>query len=415
LKEEAMLRNAGVLCALTAACIWSGCSGDGGGGFEPIESVEIDPSEAAVEIGYSLSLEATVTGGADKSLDWFVNDIEDGNSVFGTISRNSPVTYTAPDSVPSPATVVIRAVSVEDTTVSDTCLITVTFNILHVDPVAGSDVVGTGFVGNPLRSITNASDLSESGMTILAGPGVYGEANGETFPISLKGGVALEGVNWETCVIRGSNPMRAAVTLSSDDCSLRRFTFEATADLGPDRWEHYVNIRGTNVVIDSIRSTDRAYLSCIRIRQSSDVMVENCSFVVPYPASPPPNSGSNRAFEIIQGNDGTVIRKCTVSGFWEGLRITDTCDALFSGCIIENNSVGVYLCCHESATSNPNPDFGGGARGSAGGNTISGNVECGLVNTTYNVIFARNNTWGHSPPVEGEDYCNTSTGSVLAQ
>ena len=47
---------------------------------------------------------------------WTVNGIQGGNSIFGTITPKSPsgATYTAPDTQPSPDTVRIRFISVND-------------------------------------------------------------------------------------------------------------------------------------------------------------------------------------------------------------------------------------------------------------------------------------------------------------
>jgi hypothetical protein len=75
----------------------------------------------------------------------------------------------------------------------------------------------------------------------------------------------------------------------------------------------------------------------------------------------------------------------------------------------------LQLCCYQDDEHNANPDLGGGARGSAGGNTIRNNIECGIYNQTYSVIYAKFNTWTNDPPVAGVDYCNTSTGGVIVE
>jgi hypothetical protein len=146
---------------------------------------------------------------------------------------------------------------------------------------------------------------------------------------------------------------------------------------------------------------------------TSNAIVENCVFDVPYLDPAPSGIGQNRGFEIVQDNPGMIIRGCTVSGFREGLQMGKDNGPLIEDCIIEENDYGVTLCCFESNDHNPNPDFGGGARGSTGGNIIRNNVTCGIYNETYNVIYARFNTWTNDPPLAGEDFCNTSTGGVI--
>ena len=87
-------------------------------------------------------------------------------------------------------------------------------------------------------------------------------------------------------------------------------------------------------------------------------------------------------------------------------------DPLIEGCHLTENGYGVNMW-YQPPTSDPNPDLGGGARGSTGGNTITGNSICGLNNVSSNTIYAKFNYWNSSPPVEGVDYCNTGTGSVV--
>jgi hypothetical protein len=62
---------------------------------------------------------------------------------------------------------------------------------------------------------------------------------------------------------------------------------------------------------------------------------------------------------------------------------------------------------------NPNPDLGGGARDCAGGNTIRGNTDYGIDNQSTNTIFAKFNTWENDPPVDGVDFRNVDTGTVV--
>jgi hypothetical protein len=73
----------------------------------------------------------------------------------------------------------------------------------------------------------------------------------------------------------------------------------------------------------------------------------------------------------------------------------------------------VYLCHNDDPQGSPNPDLGGGARGSAGRNDLRGLWGCLLKNLTTNTIYARNNTWSAYPPVEGTDFCNPNGGQVI--
>ena len=65
---------------------------------------------------------ATVTGSTNQAVTWYVEGSLNGNATFGTISAGL---YIAPASVPSPATVVIMAVSQADSTAIGTASVTV--------------------------------------------------------------------------------------------------------------------------------------------------------------------------------------------------------------------------------------------------------------------------------------------------
>lgn len=407
-----MYRSILILCACIALAICHGCSSDSSGP-DPLKSVALDPDAMDVEVGYTAGITPTVTGGDNKDLTWYVNGIENGNSEFGTITHNSPVTYNAPNTLPNPGVVEVRAVAVADTTKYDSCMVTLTFKVIHVDIGSGNDTTGTGYHHEPVKTITRGMELATSGGKVLVAPGVYDTDHGETYPIYPKGGVTLEGENWETCIMRGGSYAGYATSLGIDGSAIRKFTFESAPDLGSDRWEHYVYMRADNIRVDSLRTAHRTYYSPIRLRYTTNAIVENCVFDVPYLDPAPSGIGQNRGFEILRDNPGMIVRGCTVKGFHEGLQMGADNDPLIENCIIEENDYGVTLCCFESNDHNPNPDLGGGARGSTGGNIIRNNVTCGLYNQTYNDIYAKYNTWNSDPPEEDVDYCNTSTGDVI--
>ena len=159
--------------------------------------------------------------------------------------------------------------------------------------------------------------------------------------------------------------------------------------------------------MDSVRVGQRPTYSVLRVWYATNARIQNCHFVVD-------DAGTEgHGIEENSHEAGTVIRGCTISGFWSGVALNNTANTLLQGCIIEGNAYGVNLCCAGDPDHHPNPDLGGGARWSAGGNTIRDNSECGLANGTPNAVYAKFNTWGGTPPVDGEDFCNTGGGSVI--
>lgn len=403
-----------------AIAVFSGCSDDSSPA-EPEKpksiSVSIAPTAMSVGITETRSIGATVTGGAANAVEWYVADVLGGNTAVGTITQTNPATYTAPDQRILSGPVAIKAVSTEDTTRLDSCLVTVTFNTVYVDKSSGHDTTGVGGLNKPYKSITKALSIAGDEQTVLVAPGVYDVYNGESFPIRIRNSVVVEGVDWEACVIQvdaESLDVRNAVVMECVDCGLRKFTLEEK-DTQNDYWTNAVQLSGcVNAWADSLRCLERALYAVMRVQYDSQSTVENCYFVVD------DGTKNERGLEIVFNDDGngTILRNLTVSGYHTGIEFNYMQNTLVENCMLSGNVLGANLCCHLDANSQPNPDFGGGARGSAGGNNFTGNTGCGLQNGTANVIYAKFNAWENAPPIEGSDYCNQDTangGDVITQ
>jgi hypothetical protein len=238
--------------------------------------------------------------------------------------------------------------------------------------------------------------------------GTYNAAGGEVFPLVISDSITVVGDNWETCVITGrcgSNYNQTA-TIRGDRPVLRKFTLEEGGGTG-EPWDLaiWTDPSALGALIDSIRILDAGDFAVIRVQGAHDCVISNCYLVTT-------DLMANRALEICSSDAGTIIKNCTVSGFFTGLFFNNTSDAKVEGCTIEGNRSGIELCCLQYEGSIPNPDFGGGARGSIGGNVVRNNSVCGLYNDTPNDVFAKYNTWTNDPPVEGTDFCNVGGGSV---
>jgi serine protease len=85
--------------------------------------VAVCPSTAKVNTGSTQSFTATVVNATDESVTWEVNGVAGGSTVTGTISSSG--VYTAPGTVPSPATVTVTAVSVADSSASASAQVTI--------------------------------------------------------------------------------------------------------------------------------------------------------------------------------------------------------------------------------------------------------------------------------------------------
>jgi hypothetical protein len=86
--------------------------------------VTVAPAVFTQGVGLTNVFTATVTGATNNSVTWSVNDIPGGdNATVGGISTGGR--YYAPDNVPVPATVTVKATSVEDPSVSGTAQVTI--------------------------------------------------------------------------------------------------------------------------------------------------------------------------------------------------------------------------------------------------------------------------------------------------
>lgn len=114
-----------------------GC-GDDDNGQNPKPSdvvVTLQPAASTQGVGLTSTFVAAVTGATNTAVTWSVNDIPGGDSTtVGKITAAGR--YKGPENVPNPATVVVRATSVEDPDAYDTAELTI---------VSGN---GTGLAAN---------------------------------------------------------------------------------------------------------------------------------------------------------------------------------------------------------------------------------------------------------------------------
>jgi hypothetical protein len=386
----------------------AGCGDDGGP--EPVLSLSLAVDSTGAEVCGTLVITASVANGDPDMVAWYVDGVLGGNATTGTISQGNPATFTAPEAVPGVPTVTVRAVSQEDTTVSDSCRVTVEFTTIHVSASAGDDGTGTGCITKPFKTITHGLEVADSGMTVLVAAGTYDADNGEEYPVRIPGGVSLVGENWETTVLQ-SNLFRM-ININGSHCAVRKFTLAQDPAL-PEGWNITIMVESPAeyAVLDSLRMTDIAVNADVRLASTVGTSVTNCRLIADE------DTWAGRGFEIIVNDAGSVVRDCVVSGFALGIFSNGAADPLIQGCTIENNNYGVDLCCYASDTSNPVPDLGGGARGSLGGNIIRNNSTYGLYNPTKSTIYAKYNTWNNDPPTfgstNGSDICNVEPGSVV--
>jgi len=86
-------------------------------------TVTTNPVITQVNTSQTQAFMASVTGSTNMAVNWYVEGEQGGSATFGTIDTNG--NYTAPTTVPSPATIVIEAVSQADPTAIGTESVTI--------------------------------------------------------------------------------------------------------------------------------------------------------------------------------------------------------------------------------------------------------------------------------------------------
>lgn len=154
-----------------------GCTGAVGSTSAPPNpppiSVTLQPPSASVSLGATQQFTATISNSTNSVVSWSVNGISGGNSAVGSISSNG--LYTAPQILPQPATVTVRATSQADPTASAPAVVTITSGVaISITPVTANVELGAlqSFVAHVSGSAGTSVNWS------LAGVGCSGASCG---------------------------------------------------------------------------------------------------------------------------------------------------------------------------------------------------------------------------------------------
>jgi hypothetical protein len=111
-----------VAATFLVACSGGSSSGQNNSGTTSGITLTLTPTSATVVVSQSTAFQATVTGSTNTAVTWEVNGTVGGNSTIGTIAGG---VYTAPASVPNPASVTVTAVAQASTASSKSAVVLV--------------------------------------------------------------------------------------------------------------------------------------------------------------------------------------------------------------------------------------------------------------------------------------------------
>jgi len=168
----------------------------------PQVAVSISPASVSVQPGGSQQFAATLVNTTNTAVTWEVNGVIGGSPTTGTITTSG--VYTAPTAIPSPAIVIVTAVSQQTPAAAAKANITIgTGAAFYVAPT-GSDS-NNGSFGSPWLTIQHAANTAVAGNTVYVMGGVYNET--VTFPNSgsaSAGYITFESYPGQTAVLDGT-------------------------------------------------------------------------------------------------------------------------------------------------------------------------------------------------------------------
>jgi hypothetical protein len=172
----------------------------------PAVQVAVCPLQTRLQTGATQSFAATVANASDESVTWQVNGVTGGSATYGTISTDG--VYTAPATVPSPATVQIAAVSTADSSASATNNLTVFTAITEtLSPTSAS--VQTSNTQAFTATVTNTSNTA-----------VTWEVNGVVGGSSTYGTISTSGVYTAPSAVPTTSPNVTIAAISAADPSV---------------------------------------------------------------------------------------------------------------------------------------------------------------------------------------------------
>ena len=199
------------LCSLGFLILLGGCGGNNSTTPPPpppqSATVTVSSSSSSVVLGNTQQFTATVTGISNTEVTWSVNGVSGGNSTVGTIS--SAGLYTAPQDLPNPSNVTIKATSQANSSASGNGVLTITSDItvsLATNPSGMSSV----FPGGTVQLL--ATVISGGHPDTNVNWAVNGVANGN----STVGTIAAIGADAALYTAPATAPNPASVSVTAD-------------------------------------------------------------------------------------------------------------------------------------------------------------------------------------------------------
>jgi hypothetical protein len=166
-----LLIAAFLLCLICTSC---GAVGSGPAPPPPASvTITVMPNSAQPFPGVNVQFTAVVKNASSSAVNWQVNQVPSGNATVGTISSTGY--YTAPNSVPNPATVTVTAVLQMDSTKTGSASVTIQ-SLSAIQGLTISPALSSVTTSQPLQLSVRTAGVGDSDVNWV----VDGISNGDT-------------------------------------------------------------------------------------------------------------------------------------------------------------------------------------------------------------------------------------------
>jgi parallel beta-helix repeat protein len=292
-------------------------------------------------------------------------------------------------------------------------------NLIFVNAETGTDMPDCGTQTSPCNMVTQGLSQAMAGQTVMVAAGTYSFGQNsdhplaEPVPLMMKSGVDIVGDTTNTVLdFSNANADGGTGIVGADNAMLSGFTIQSE--------------EGSVTYLVDASNTALTITNNLFLDLNGD---ECCSTAILVGDTGTPSITGNTFGQgdlglgtgiQVKGTADPFISGNTITNSFNGIVTTVSATAEITGNTITGNSVGVLI------QDNSNPDLGGGAEGSLGGNTMSCNTSADLENDATKSISATNNFWDDAPPIEGNvpgngidivrgDFEVDTTGAALAQ
>jgi len=311
------------LCLTMGVLLLTGCSS---GSKNSSVTVTVSPTTAQVTIGLTAKFTATVNGASDTGVTWQVNGKTDGNSTVGTISTTG--LYTAPSSVPNPATVTVSAVSNADNKASASAAATIlaTSNVT-VSPAAAT--VASGATQQFVASVQGSTNSC-----------ISWDVNGRSGGDSTIGTVSSSGLY--TAPVHP--PSGGSVTVTATSCSDSSASASASVSIvfGPGalKGQYAFAIRGQDsngmmgrvgsIVTDGVGNITSGVMDVTTAKATSTILINSGTYTL--------GADGRGTLSLTNNTAGTVTFYLSMASNMEGFLVESDSSAEASGTIYQQNT-----------------------------------------------------------------------------